>query len=184
METLTNGECMSKKQLIEVFGGFSETTLVDMIMAKIRELFFTGDWGSANAIIEYILANVDDVGLQSRAAGFGVFAAVRARDYGLAFTRLGCLVDLPECAGKSEAVIGSLKHLEDMLLPEQAELLARFWLQVESLDKNSREKYAKLGLSLWRKCRGNPLLGQEIMDVLQKNLPVGLFNREGGKKGG
>lgn len=138
---------MSKAELLEIISSFSESNLEEIIFSTVRETFFSGDWGTANAMIEHILKCNGNDDFRGRVAGFGIFAAVRARNTKQALDRYKYLemLELPDNLSCLKA--DGLADLSDLLLPDDAIRLFELWQRAikPGLPRHIQEKYARIG---------------------------------------
>lgn len=143
---------MDKSALLKLISAFPQSILENVIIAHVRELFFNGDWGSANAIIEHILANNECEVLHGKIACFGIFTAVRARDLKKALDRFDYLDKLDKTDANLGLLADGLFHLSDLLLPDQPSFLADLWKKEIriGLPALAQEKYARIGVMLHR----------------------------------
>lgn len=165
---------MNKSNLINILSAFSASELENMIITKVRESFFSGDWGTANAIIEYILSDNSLKALHGKIANFGIFTAVRARDLQKALDRYEYLGKLDKTDANLCLLAEGLFHLSDLLLADQPSLLAGFLLRDihADLPAPAQEKYAAVGIMLCKEFNriGDMSQYEKIMRILESYI--------------
>ena len=141
---------MGKPVLLELLEALPESELEAIVLSVLREKFFGGDWGAANAILERILAGKARSSFKAAAAGFGVLMAVRARDCQKALERYHILDELAEGASVTTVLAQALNELADLLLPDEGKLFVSLWQKAMQgkLPQEAREKLAEPGARL------------------------------------
>ena len=172
---------MSKADLLKIIGAFPEKELENIILSSMREMFFNGDWGSADSIVEYILASNVNENLRGRIASFGIFIAARARDIKKALDRYRYLESLEA----NETIIcqkaEGLLHLSDLLLPDEVPLLLELWqksLQIK-LPRMAQEKYAAIGALLCEQFSQihDVQSHEKIINLMEQNLDSRIYEK-------
>lgn len=170
---------MGKTELLEIISSFSESKLEEIIFSTVREIFFSGDWGTANAMIDHILKCNGNVDFKGRITGFGIFAAVRARNIKQALDRYEYLemLDLPDNLSCLKA--NGLADLSDLLFPDNTILLCELWQRSikPGLPRHIQEKYAKVGGLLCGQL-SKIHAGRQyetLTKIMKKNLDSGIY---------
>ena len=165
---------MSKKDLLEIIGAFPEQEIENIILSAVREKFFNGDWGTADSIVDYILAGKTNENFRGQIANFGIFIAARARDLKKALDRYNYLAALDASEKNICLKADGLFNLSDLLLPDEIYLLAQLWQKAlcSGLPQIAQEKYARLGALLceqFSKIHDIPN-HVKIINLMQQNL--------------
>lgn len=137
---------MGKPVLLELLDALPEHELEAMVLSVLREKFFGGDWGSANALLEQILAGEAGAGFKAAAAAFGVLMAVRAKDRQKALERYHILEELAEDAELGSLQAQALNELAELLLPDEWRVLAGLCQKAAQRDSTleAREKLTEV----------------------------------------
>ena len=170
---------MSKKDLLEIIGAFSEQEIENIILSSVREMFFAGDWGTADSIVDYILAGKINENFRGQIANFGIFIAVRARDRKKALDRYYYLEALEASKKNICLKADGLFYLSDLLLPDEIYILAQLWQKslCSDLPQIAQEKYARIGALL---CDQFSIIHdiqshEKTMNLMEQNLDSRIY---------
>lgn len=172
---------MGKPELLELISSFPEDKLEEIVLASVREIFFSGDWGTANAMAEYILNSGSNDMFKGKIAGFEIFMAVRARNARQALDRFTYLEMLEQSDKLPCLKADGLADLSDLLLADDAPLLSELWQKSlqPNLPRHIQKKYARIGELLCRQFLKSHA-DQECLKValsMKNNLDPGIYEK-------
>lgn len=172
---------MNQTTLADIFARLPKADQVAALIHSLEMIFARSEWPLINDLLPEILRMQGQEKLRTHALSIGVKAALRLREYDLAFEHYQQLQESGKSHTDTLLQIEALYQMVIQILPAKADKLSAIWESFISPDMpiEALEVWAKIGILLWQAFSKTRQEGRAsyIKVRLQDHLPESLWNR-------
>lgn len=172
---------MKQITLADIFTLLPKADQEAALIHSLEMIFAKSQWPLINALLSPVLHLRGYWKLRANALMIGVKAALRLREYDLAFERFQQLLELGKPDKNIQIKIETLYQMAIQILPARTDMLAFLWESFipEELPMEALEVWAKIGVLLHEAFSKNRQEGRGwyIKVKLHNHLPESLLNR-------